>query len=61
MPPESLPAGRLDEGRQARAAGQLGDAPAALGGVLAEQSAEELEVLEHRQRRVEVLAQAWGM
>ncbi|MCY1446516.1 hypothetical protein D9M71_630930 [compost metagenome] len=42
---------------QAGATGQFVDAPAPLGGVLAEQAGEELEVLEHRQGRVEVLAQ----
>jgi len=47
----------FDEGRETRATGQFGDAPVSLFGVLAEQPAEELEVLEHRQRRVEVLAQ----
>ena len=42
----------------AGAAQQVIDAPLALGGVLAEQAAEEIQVLEHRQRRIEVLAQA---
>ena len=48
----------LDEGCQPCAAGQLGDAPVALVGSPAEQPAKEFEVLEHRQRWVEVLAQA---
>jgi hypothetical protein len=48
----------LAEGRQAGAAQQVVDAPRALGGALAEQAAEEVEILEYRQRGIEVLAQA---
>ena len=48
------------ERRHAGAAQQIVDAALAFGGVLAEQAAEEVEVLEHRQRGVEVLAQALG-
>src|SRR5690606_30796600 len=52
-------AGRTVEERpQAGAAGQLVDAPATLVGRLAEQPAEELEVLRNRQRRVEIAPQA---
>ncbi|MCY1483927.1 hypothetical protein D9M68_175120 [compost metagenome] len=52
-------AGRaLGEGREAGGVEQLGDAPAALGLVVAEQAGEEVDVLEHRERRVEVLAEA---
>ncbi|GLK58309.1 hypothetical protein GCM10017624_04660 [Azotobacter vinelandii] len=50
----------LGERRQAGAAGQVGDACVALRPVLAEQAAEELQVLAHGQRRVEVLAQPLG-
>ncbi|MCY1417919.1 hypothetical protein D9M71_334650 [compost metagenome] len=47
----------LGEGREAGAVQQVGDAPLALGLLVAEQAAEEVDVLEHRQRRVEILAQ----
>ena len=56
MPPESLPAGRSGEGRQAGRLQQVGDAPLALGAAVAEQAAEEVDVLEHRERRIEVPA-----
>ena len=58
MPPESLPAGRSANGARPVLVEQLGDAALALAAVVAEQAAEEVDVLEHRQRRVEVLAQA---
>src|SRR5690606_14642705 len=48
----------VGEGRHARGGEQVGDAARALGLRLAEQAAEEVDVLEHRQRGVEVLAQA---
>ena len=52
-------AGRArEEGRKPSASGQRVDAPPALGGGMAKESAEELKVLLHRQGRVEVLAQA---
>src|SRR5690606_23449227 len=50
----------LGEGCQPRAAGQLRNAPLAFLGVLSEQSAEELQVLEYREGWVKVLAQALG-
>jgi len=54
-------AGRaLGEGRQTGAVGQIGDALAALFGILAEQAAEEIQVLEHGEGRVEILAQPLG-
>ena len=48
----------LAEGRHTGAAQQVVDASLAFGSVLTEQATEEIQVLEHRQRRVEVLAQA---
>ncbi len=50
----------LGERRQPGALQQVGDAPLALGLVVAEQPTEEVDVLEHRERRVEVLAQPLG-
>ena len=58
MPPDSLPAGRSGKRPQPDTVQQLGDAAVALGAALAEQPGEEVGVLEDRQRRVEVLAQA---
>mmetsp|Transcript_32976 Transcript_32976/g.77337 ORF Transcript_32976/g.77337 Transcript_32976/m.77337 type:complete len:391 (-) Transcript_32976:501-1673(-) len=46
------------KGQQPGAAAELVDAPAPFGRAVAEQAAEELQVLLHRQRRVEVAAQA---
>ncbi len=50
-------AGRpIGEGAQPRARQKLGDSGLALGPALPEELAEELDILEHRQRRIEVLA-----
>ncbi len=46
------------EGFQSCAGGQFVDAAAAFGPVVTEQTAEELQVLFHRKRRVEILAKA---
>ncbi len=52
-------AGRpLGEAGEAGALEQCGDPALALGAVLAEQAAEEVDILEDRKRRIEVLAQA---
>ena len=52
-------AGRArQEGGQAGAAGQFVNATATLGGIVAEQATEELQVLLHRQGCIQVLAKA---
>ncbi len=56
MPPESLPTCRSGNAREAGCAQQFFDALPALCPRLPEQTAEEVEVLDHRQGRVEVLA-----
>ncbi len=48
----------VGEGREAGALQQLGDPEVALGAALAEQAAEELDILAHAEVRIEVLAQA---
>ncbi len=55
-----LARGPVHEGRQASGLDQGGDAPFALGRPLAEQATEEVDVLGHRQREVQVLAQPLG-
>ena len=57
IPPESLPAGRSRKGMQPGGAQQALDADATLSLCQAEQPAEEIDVLEHRQGRIEVAAQ----
>ncbi len=57
MPPESLPAGRSPEGPEAGRPGQRLDAALALGAAMAEELAEEADVLGDGKRRVEVLAE----
>ena len=52
-----LAGGAVAEWREAGAVEQLIDARGALGAILAEQSAEKVDVLEHRQRHVKILAQ----
>ncbi|MNZ46506.1 hypothetical protein D3C78_641890 [compost metagenome] len=47
----------VGERRQPGAAQQVGDAPLTLGLLVAKQAAEEIDVLEHRQRRIQILAQ----
>ena len=61
MPPDSLPRRPVDEGRQAGAVQQCGDARVALGASLAEQAAEEVDVLATRQVGIEILARPCGM
>jgi len=56
--PGQLARGPGQKGRQAGAAGQAVDAAAALGRVMAEQAAKELQVFFHGQGGVEILAQA---
>jgi hypothetical protein len=70
MPPDRLTTGRsgngagelarrpVREGREPRALQQPRDPALALGAVVAEQPAEEVDVLEHRERRIEVPAEA---
>jgi hypothetical protein len=54
-------AGRpVTEGREPGAGQQLLDAPPALGARLAEQATEEIDVVEDRQRRVEIAPQSLG-
>jgi hypothetical protein len=48
----------MREGRQPRRLEERGDAALALGAAVAEQAPEEIDVLEHRQRRIQVLSQA---
>ena len=55
--PGELPGGPAGEGRQPRGLQQGGDPPLALQAAVPEQPPEEVDVLEHRQRRVQVLAQ----
>ena len=55
--PRRLPAGRSANSVEAGRGEQLSDTPRALLSGLAEQAAEELDVLEHRKGRVEVLAE----
>ena len=58
MPPESLPAGRAAKGASPVLSQKLADAALPLVPVMPEQAAEEVDVLEDGQRRIEVLAEA---
>src|SRR5215471_12851355 len=53
MPPESLPAGRSSTG----GGQELGDAGSPLGEGLPEQPAEEIDILEHAERRIKIATQ----
>ena len=55
-----LAGGTVEKREESRGAGELLDAPFALGRVVAEEAAEEVDVLRHGERRIEVLAQALG-
>ena len=57
MPPESLLGRAVGERREARARRAARDAPLALAAALAEQAAEELDVLAHAEVGIEVLAE----
>ena len=59
-PARELHRGTIPEGSEAGGLQQGFDADAAFGAALAEQAGEEFDVLPHRQRRVEVLAQTLG-
>ncbi len=52
-----LTGGAVEEGFQTRTARQFGDASAPFGMSLTKQAPEEFDVLRHRQRRIEILAQ----
>ena len=53
-----LAGGSVGEGREPGCLQQLGDARSAFGTRVTEQAPEEIDVLEHRQRGIEVLAQS---
>ena len=58
MPPESLPAGRVEERIEAGRARQIVDARLPLRLPLAEQPADEVHIFEHAERGVEIAAEA---
>ncbi len=57
-PTRQLAGGTVDEGSEAGGLRQLGNPPFAFGPGMAEQAGEEIDVFGHRERRVEVAAEA---